>query len=482
MIQRARFADRAVRRSRVAVALLAAAAVACTSDNLLSRPDYAYVKVIVQSSGADMDIDRFTVVVDALQPRRMSGDTLRAVDDFVLSPGTHAIRLDDVAANCAVKAPNPRIVTAVIGQVAEVAFEVVCIPTGLAVTTHTTGPDSPDALSLIVNEQPPITVSSNGLKTIGHLSPGSYSVTLRAPSHCSVSGGGRFTIAVAANAVTPVPVDVTCTTAARLEKIAYVTYSTIGTSTVRWIGIVNADGTGAETLRPGDAPTWSPARTQLAYSTTDCYDYDDYGIVCTGGLRLLDPETGNFANLSDGFGYHPSWGRSGSAIAFEAGSNMGTQELAIMKLPSRSVTPIVFAGPLSRERPSLSPDEKRIAFTCKWGATVDICIVNADGTGLVRLTDDVEHDDGPAWNPDGTSIAFSRHPVGGSDEASSEIVVMDLARSKLTTLTTGTEPAWSPDGSRLVFAGSDGLFVIGADGTGLRRLTTGAHHAPAWRP
>jgi hypothetical protein len=34
----------------------------------------------------------------------------------------------------------------------------------------------------------------------------------------------------------------------------------------------------------------------------------------------------------------------------------------------------------------------------------------------------------------------------------------------------------------LVFAGGDGLFAIGADGSNRRRLTTGAHSAPAWRP
>jgi Tol biopolymer transport system component len=33
--------------------------------------------------------------------------------------------------------------------------------------------------------------------------------------------------------------------------------------------------------------------------------------------------------------------------------------------------------------------------------------MNADGTGLRRLTDDLAEDAGPAWSPDGTKAAFA---------------------------------------------------------------------------
>ena len=147
-----------------------------------------------------------------------------------------------------------------------------------------------------------------------------------------------------------------------------------------------------------------------------------------------------------------------------------------------TLTKLQFPGPQSRERPTWSPDGTRIAFVCRWATGTDLCIVNRDGTGLLRLTDDTQRDDSPAWSPDGARIAFARYPAGSTSDVSAEIVLMDVATKQITPLTLGLDPSWSPDGSRLVFAGGDGLFVIGASGGNRTRLTAGAHRAPAWRP
>ena len=50
------------------------------------------------------------------------------------------------------------------------------------------------------------------------------------------------------------------------------------------------------------------------------------------------------------------------------------------------------------------------------------------------------------------------------------------------------EPAWSPDGSRLVFTsrrdGRSHIYVMSADGSGTKQLTSGKHSdsVPAWSP
>jgi TolB protein len=56
--------------------------------------------------------------------------------------------------------------------------------------------------------------------------------------------------------------------------------------------------------------------------------------------------------------------------------------------------------------PALSPDGQRVVFMSRREENWDIYIVNADGSGLERLTDDEANDGLPAWSPDGNAIAF----------------------------------------------------------------------------
>jgi Tol biopolymer transport system component len=99
----------------------------------------------------------------------------------------------------------------------------------------------------------------------------------------------------------------------------------------------------------------------------------------------------------------------------------------------------------------------------------------------------------PVWSPDGLWIAVER--TGGAVSAaqsglwlmraSDGGLVRRLARS-------GYEVDWSPDSRRVVFANAESegaapgdLYSVRIDGSGLRRLTRGAHTndvAPAWSP
>ncbi len=49
--------------------------------------------------------------------------------------------------------------------------------------------------------------------------------------------------------------------------------------------------------------------------------------------------------------------------------------------------------------PVASPDGTRIAFTSARDGSRDIYVMNGDGSGLIRLTDDPAVDESPTWSP-----------------------------------------------------------------------------------
>ena len=52
-----------------------------------------------------------------------------------------------------------------------------------------------------------------------------------------------------------------------------------------------------------------------------------------------------------------------------------------------------------------------IAFMSDRDGTFDIYVMNADGTGQTRLTDNLAWDESPSWSPDGNSGCLQRRPV-----------------------------------------------------------------------
>jgi len=117
---------------------------------------------------------------------------------------------------------------------------------------------------------------------------------------------------------------------------------------------------------------------------------------------------------------------------------------------------LLIASSLDDLSPQFSPDGSQIVFgSARSGKTVDLWIVNADGSNPVQLTNQLARGDGaPRWSPDGRQIVFDSQRLDGAEE----ICVIDATGGRPRHLTPdsfqNTLPSWSRDG-RWIYFNSD---------------------------
>lgn len=139
-----------------------------------------------------------------------------------------------------------------------------------------------------------------------------------------------------------------------------------------------------------------------------------------------------------------------------------------------------------------SPGEARtyrgtLVFQSDRSGDWDIYRIDADGSDLMRLTDDPAADQNPSWSPDGRAIAFSSERTGAGD-----IYVMDADGGNVRQLTDHPEyegaPRFAPDGRSLVFEGErDGraeIYRVDLETRSVRRVTQSVQRklGPAYSP
>jgi len=233
-------------------------------------------------------------------------------------------------------------------------------------------------------------------------------------------------------------------------------------------------------------PAWSPDETRLAFVSYRDGNYEIYTMNAdeSGSKRLTNNPAADI---------NPKWSPDGTRIAFVSNREGGFYLIFVMNADGLGVKALMatHSSVPNENSPTWSPDGKHIAFS----SDTDIYVVNADGSNRVRLTNNTQSTSlgrvpsfsELAWSPDGQHIASSYNRDGND-----EIYVINADGSGLKRLTNNPAsdqyPAWSPDSKRIAFASNrDGnyeIYVMNADGTGLNHLTNNSADdiLPAWAP
>jgi hypothetical protein len=422
------------------------------------------VRLSVQTTGFDPD-DLFQITSDTVRLNAYPNGI--AVMQF--PTGERSFELKGVAENCIVDGSSTISVNVTQNDTVAVLFKVSCAATGITITTQTAGGGIPNFFQLFAPPLVPFPIVPNGQQTYTRIPAGRYQLRLSTGApHCVVNGDSTVAVDVVNRQITTVQFNVNCILEPRAGSIVFVDYARNSELTV-----MNADGTGIGNLNHGYQPSWSRDGKKIIYSATEC---DYYSYFCSGSLALVDPITRQREILDRApIGLYPAWSPTDDVIAY---TNANTVRLVLYDVAAAVSTEVNLSPGLLVQHPSWSPDGKQLVAQC-WDPShrTQLCIFNRDGSGFRYLTNEPDsYYEGPAWSPDGSEIVFTKY------NPTTLISIIKPDGSGFRQLVTGWNPAWSPDGKEIIFGTPSGLTIIRADGTNSRRITSGNHLWPAWRP
>jgi TolB protein len=224
-------------------------------------------------------------------------------------------------------------------------------------------------------------------------------------------------------------------------------------------------------------PVWAPDGKSIAY-TSYRRGYQDIFVSFIYEGRLTTPANGTWSKQN----YLPAFSPDGTKIAFTS-TRDGNPEIYVMNRDGSGVRRLT-DNPAIDVTPTWAPSGNQIAWTSDRTGNPQVYVMNADGTGQRRLTTG-GYCDRPTWSPQPfNEIAYAMRTGGGFD-----IMVYSFATNDAKRITDGIgsneSPAFAPNGRHIAFAstrlGKQQIFTIARDGNDLRQITReGNNGYPNW--
>lgn len=170
-------------------------------------------------------------------------------------------------------------------------------------------------------------------------------------------------------------------------------------------------------------------------------------------------------------------GDTGTPTQWSIVNDLGTRYgIFIMDSDGTDVEQIYGSDNVKLTNALASPDGNTIVFFEQTGgiegaSTTEISVINIDGTGYRKLTDNNWMDFQPVWSSDGTEILFISNNGG---TAGTDIYVMDENGNILRQLTdtpgmTEADPDWKC--GKIVFTRNGTIWIMDEDGSNEQQLT-----------